>query len=313
MPGGISIRCNAQWKKKNNHVIGDRLAVALAGDLTLPESGIAVWHPDPLADLSELAAHRPTIIQPFRPSFDTFQRRGFATMASHDGQAFALSIVCLPRAKMEARALIALAMSVTSGLVVVDGQKTDGVDSILKAVKARVPVHGPINKAHGKLFWVAPTEDFEDWHAGPALTAGGFWTAPGVFSADGIDPASALLAEALPDSMGPVVADLGSGWGFLAAHALTRDGVATVHLVEASHMALQCAEHNVTDPRAAFHWADATSWTAPERVDDVVMNPPFHTGRAAEPALGQAFIHVRCANPQTGWVTMDGGQSPSAL
>ena len=292
MRGGISTRCNAQWKKKNNYVIGDRLAVALAGGLALPESGIAVWHPDPSADLSAIASRDPTIIQPFKPSFDTFQRQGFATIASLDGQEFALSIVCLPRAKQEARALIALALSVTSGAIVVDGQKTDGVDSLLKAMKARVSVEGPINKAHGKLFWVKPSEKFADWHAGPALTAGGFWTAPGVFSADGIDPASALLVDALPDRLGPIVADLGAGWGFLAAHALTREGVEVVHLVEAGHLALQCAEHNVTDPRAIFHWADATSWTAPDRVDDVVMNPPFHASRAAEPGLGQAFIRA---------------------
>ncbi|MAZ25628.1 MAG: MFS transporter, partial [Cytophagaceae bacterium] len=61
-------------------------------------------------------------------------------------------------------------------------------------------------------------------------------------------------------------------------------------LVEADRTALDCAERNVTDPRASFHWADATSWEPPALLDTVVMNPPFHTGRKADPALGQAFI-----------------------
>jgi 16S rRNA (guanine1207-N2)-methyltransferase len=89
--------------------------------------------------------------------------------------------------------------------------------------------------------------------------------------------------------MGGAVADLGAGWGYLAAHILTRD-VTAVHLVDAHDMALACARHNVTDPRARFHWADVTTWTPPEPVDAVVMNPPFHTGRVADPSLGRAFI-----------------------
>jgi len=51
---------------------------------------------------------------------------------------------------------------------------------------------------------------------------------------------------------------------------------------------------NVTDPRAEFHWADATqfklSGTVAKGFDGIVMNPPFHTARAAEPSLGKAFI-----------------------
>ncbi len=131
---------------------------------------------------------------------------------------------------------------------------------------------------------------FADWAEGPALTDGGFWTAPGVFSADGVDLASALLADVLPEKLGVQVADLGAGWGFLSAHVLTREDVEAVHLVEAGHMALECARHNVTDTRAQFHWADATTWEPPHRMDTVVMNPPFHTTRAAEPAIGQAFV-----------------------
>ena len=66
-------------------------------------------------------------------------------------------------------------------------------------------------------------------------------------------------------------------------------------LVEADHLALACARRNVTDPRAAFHWADATRFRPERRYDAVVTNPPFHTGRAAEPGLGVAFITAAAA------------------
>ncbi len=219
-----------------------------------------------------------------------FAGRGFnvAAVLPQDTR-FSTSILCLTRARSEAQALVAAAMAQTDGLVIVDGQKTDGADSMLKALRGRVNVSAPISKAHGKIFWTQGGADFSDWAAGPVLHAGGFWTAPGVFSADGVDPASEMLVQVLPEAMAGSVADLGAGWGYLSAHILTR-GVKSVHLVEAHDMALQCARHNVTDPRAQFHWADATSWSPPELVDAVVMNPPFHTGRTADPSLGRAFI-----------------------
>lgn len=65
-----------------------------------------------------------------------------------------------------------------------------------------------------------------------------------------------------------------------------------LHLVEADRVALDCARENVSDARAEFHWADARGWTAPGPVDAVVMNPPFHIGRASDPELGRAFIRA---------------------
>ncbi|MGZ2259197.1 class I SAM-dependent methyltransferase [Roseobacter sp. A03A-229] len=284
-------------------MIDARLSLALdGGGLLLPSDGqIAVFHPPIDADLADLPKDRVQIIADFKPHVDAWCHRGFRCDVSAEGR-YAAALVVLPRAKAEARALIAEAASRTEGLLVIDGQKTHGVDGLLREIKRLTPVNGPVTKAHGKLFWIDSAGDslFADWAAGPALTGGGFWTAPGVFSADAIDPASALLVEALPEALGRHVADLGAGWGFLSAHVLTRPEVEEVHLVEAGHMALDCARHNVTDPRARFHWADATTWVPEDLIDSVVMNPPFHTGRAADPALGQAFIEAaaRMLRPQ---------------
>ncbi len=118
----------------------------------------------------------------------------------------------------------------------------------------------------------------------------GDFTAPGVFSAAGADPASKALAAALPESLKGRFADLGAGWGWLSREILKRDGVKELHLVEADLAALNCAKENVDDPRAVFHWHDATTWKAPGALDGIIMNPPFHTGRKGEPSLGQAFI-----------------------
>ena len=266
--------------------------MALSDGLSLPEEGpIAVFRPPAETDLAGLSAERCHVIQDFKPLVDAWSDRGFQTLNAPQGR-YAAAIVCLPRAKSEARALVAEACEVSDGMVVVDGQKTDGVESVLREMRERVTLHGPVSKAHGKLFWIdaAATDFFTDWVQTPAQTDGGFWTAPGVFSADAVDLASAMLVDVLPDTLGAEVVDLGAGWGFLAAHALTRNKVEAVHLVEASHTALDCARHNVTDSRAKFHWADATTWEPPHRMDTVVMNPPFHRGRASEPQIGQAFV-----------------------
>ena len=118
----------------------------------------------------------------------------------------------------------------------------------------------------------------------------GLWTQPGIFSWDRIDPGSVLLVERLPELSGKG-ADLGCGLGFLAHHVLHSQGIERIDLVEIDRRAIECAKRNVMDPRAHFHWADATG-PAPRLadLDFVVMNPPFHNSGAEDKTLGQNFI-----------------------
>ncbi|GGX43831.1 MFS transporter [Tateyamaria omphalii] len=271
-------------------MLGDRLPLALDAMDAWGNGPVAVLHPSEEADLSALPKDRVHVVSPLVMVCDRFEQMGYSVSPELPKDTrFAASIVCLTRARAEAQSLVAAAMAQTDGPVIVDGLKTDGADSMLKALRKRVEVGAPISKAHGKIYWMAGVADLSDWARGPELHPGGFWTAPGVFSADGVDPASEMLVGALPEAMVGTVADLGAGWGYLSAHVLTRD-VKAVHLVEAHDMALQCARHNVTDPRAQFHWADAAVWSPPEKVDAVIMNPPFHKSRSADPSLGRAFI-----------------------
>jgi 16S rRNA (guanine1207-N2)-methyltransferase len=153
-------------------------------------------------------------------------------------------------------------------LIIVDGQKTDGIDSLLRDLRGRFTLSETVAKAHGKLFTFRPGEDLmAEWAAQPKQVEGGFQTLPGVFSADGPDAGSMLLAA-------------------------NRPGVKELHLVEAEAAALACARINITDPRAQFHWADATSFKLDRGVNAVVCNPPFHTTRDPDPAHGVAFLQA---------------------
>jgi len=271
-----------------------RLDLALHSGLTLSQP-LTVLGPTTASDLSSLPRDT-QVVQPFKPFHDHFADQGFEVVPEAE-DACQDAIVILPRAKALARSMVHQACLRAGGVVVVDGAKTDGVDSVLKDIRKRVAVQGPISKAHGKIFWFqSDANAFADWAAPAHQVADGYHTAPGVFSADGIDPASALLLKALPGKLGARVADLGAGWGYLSAGLRQVPGLKAVHLVEADHTALTCARANVADPRAEFHWADAVTWRAPEPIDTVVMNPPFHTGRSAEPALGQDFITSAAKN-----------------
>lgn len=272
-----------------------RLTTALESAALPSEGTVAVLGPRAGADLSALPGDRVRIVQGFRPDHDAWAARGYVVSPVLSG-AHAAAIIFLPRARAEARAMVAaVASCLPAGAPVwIDGQKTDGIDSALKDIRARVEVQDAQSRGHGRIFRFANPGDgqFNDWAAQETQPAPGFMALPGVFSADAVDKGSAALAAALPKDLHGVVADLGAGWGWLSVEILRHEGVRELHLIEADHTALACARRNVTDPRARFHWADATAFSPERRFDVVVTNPPFHTERSADPALGVAFIRA---------------------
>lgn len=271
-----------------------RLDLALeTGALILPAEGsVVVYRPREGDDLSSISIARARIVTGFRPDAEWFAARGYQ---SGEGPPYAAAIVCLPRSREAARAAISRAMVevVPGGPVAIDGQKTDGIDSLLKDCRAMgLAISGPLSKAHGKIFVLQAGADLPGWDARPRLIDGGFQTLPGIFSADAPDRGSALLAQALPEKLGSRVIDLGAGWGYLSRAVLTRTSVAELDVVEAEQDALDCAKANVEDARARFHWADARSFKPLRPAHAVVMNPPFHAGRDADPSLGLAFLRA---------------------
>ena len=113
-----------------------RLTLALdTGALTLPAEGrIAVYRPRIGDDLGALPQDRVTVVTGFKPDHDHFAK-GYSVTAAAP---YAAALVCLPRAREAARALIAQAAAEVApgGLVVVDGQKTDGIDTALKDLRS---------------------------------------------------------------------------------------------------------------------------------------------------------------------------------
>ena len=122
----------------------------------------------------------------------------------------------------------------------------------------------------------------------------GLWTQPGIFSWDRIDPGSRLLAEHLPALSGHG-ADLGCGTGYLSLGMLKSSSVTALDLVDIDRRAIEAARRNVTDPRAQFHWADASAPLPFAPLDFAVTNPPFHQDGAEARALGVAVARQAAA------------------
>ena len=251
---------------------------------------VLVLGPTDQDDLSAIASAELVVVQSFFPDHAALKAQGYTVVDKIEAATgrFGSAVVFLPRSKPEARAMLAAAADVTDGPIWVDGAKTDGVDSIYKDLRKMGEVSDAIAKAHGKIFVTRPG-DLSAWAAQPTMIDG-FVTRPGVFSEGKIDRGSALLVQALPDKLPSRMADYGAGWGYLSKTVLDRKGVAALDLVEADGIALDCARQNITDERASFVWTDATTYAPKSAYAGIVMNPPFHTGRAGDPALGKAFI-----------------------
>ncbi|PJI85167.1 16S rRNA m(2)G 1207 methyltransferase [Yoonia maricola] len=267
-----------------------RLSTALDdGLITLPVGNIALMRPPATYDVSALPRADVQIVHGFFPDVAAWQGAGYPV--AQELAKVSVAVVIVPRAKALARAMVADACA-KADLVIVDGQKTDGVDSLFKVCRKALGDVPSLTKGHGRIFWFTAMDAFADWSAPPPEKAAhGYFTTAGVFSDGAIDAGSALMAEALPKKLPARMADLGAGWGYLAAPVLARDGVKSLDLIEAEALSIACAKLNVDDPRVFFHWTDATRHDA-AAYDGIVMNPPFHTGRTADPSLGRGFIQA---------------------
>ena len=120
-----------------------------------------------------------------------------------------------------------------------------------------------------------------------------FLTARGVFAREGVDEGTRILlnhwlAQAPPEYSGRV-ADLGCGWGALAAFVAARFAEAQVYAVDINPRAVQVCAHNLyrnelTNAHAFV--GDGLRAARAECFDDVLCNPPIRAGNAA---IGKLF------------------------
>ena len=219
----------------------------------------------------------------------------------------------VPGGAIEARYLLAQALRVLrpGGVLTAAAPKDRGGLRLKKTLTGLGCEVAETSRRHHRICEVerpAANLDLADAIAegAPRILPSGLWSQPGVFSWERLDPGSDLLLQHLPALSG-AGADFGCGVGWLSRAALTSPAVTALTLIDVDRRAVECAEHNVVDPRAKFVWADVRN--AAKHLSDldfVVMNPPFHDGGQEDRRLGQAFIRAAADSLRTGgrlWLT----------
>ncbi|WP_421914582.1 class I SAM-dependent methyltransferase [Mesorhizobium sp.] len=244
------------------------------------------------------------IVQGFRPYFRALQASGRVVTPQGEGNGFdvALALAGRHRGQNELRVAEALERVAPGGLIVVAGGKDEGIASLRKRLGELVALDGHMPKYHGTAFWFRRPADAVAAAtlraANPAQRVDGrFTTNPGMFSFDRIDVGSKLLVDNLPADMRGHVADFCAGWGYLAAETLARSpAISAIDLHEADFASLEAAKANLADVAQSvarnFFWIDLLSESVERRYDAIVMNPPFHRSRAAEPEIGAGMIRT---------------------
>ena len=242
-------------------------------------------------------------VQGLRPDFRALEESGVAVTPRPEGEGFDMALVFAGRhrGQNELRVAEAIERVRDGGLIVVAGAKDDGVASLRKRLAGLLEIEGALPKYHGLAFWFRKQEGAGEAAAAlraanpPLEVEGRFKTLPGMFSHDRIDAGSRLLAENLPPDLTGAVADFCAGWGFVAAEMAARcPAVTALDLYEADFEALEAARLNLADTpqQKEFFWVDLLAEPVERRYDAIVMNPPFHKGRAADPEIGSGMIRA---------------------
>lgn len=240
--------------------------------------------------------------QSFKPAFDRLNAAGYRAVETLAGP-YPLGLCLLSKHKGESRAALAQGLDLLEpgGVLVCCGANALGAASLEKEAAGLIGLAGSLSKHQCRVFWLQKGDELPAglaaWRAEAMprpVGDSGLVARAGCFSCDHVDKGSALLAEHFPAGMAGRVADLGAGWGYLAAQVLGRfEAVTSVDLYEAEALALDDARGNLAayGARAAFHWHDVCAGLADVAPYDwIICNPPFHDGGKADPAIGQAFI-----------------------
>jgi 16S rRNA (guanine1207-N2)-methyltransferase len=278
------------------------------GEIEIPQRALFLGA-EPHPDLREWPAV--TGWQPFFPLAEAWRKAGFPLT---DEPAGSWPLVLLLPGKSKEEVLASFARAYDSleegGMLVVGMANTAGAARFEKEFAAASGGVASLQKNKCRAFHAAKSAAWNqallaEWRElgkPRTLESTGFIVEAGIFSADHVDPGSALLAEHLPKNLKGAAADLGAGWGFLSRELLGKSpNLKSLDLFEADARALACAKKNLSGIATPleFHWHDVAAGL-PGKYEVIVMNPPFHTGQNTDISLGRAFLRSAADAMRTG-------------
>ncbi len=252
------------------------------------------------------------LLQPFKPWAD---RLRLPVKTEWPEGFFSHALVLAGRQAEETRALLAKAAlnTVDDGWIVCAGDNDSGgkrIESYYTALGLHAEAQ---SKHHARVVWAQKKKasflapEAEKWAKTGDIRlceTTGLYSCPGLFAWDRIDDGSAALLQHLPGDLKGIGADFGCGTGVLSRSLLQKnDQIKTLHCLDADSRALQACRMNLQGFKTSvvYEWADLTCETVGAKtLDWIVMNPPFHEGKATDSDIGAAFVRTAAASLKRG-------------
>ena len=263
-----------------------------------------------------LGSHTLYCHQSFKPEYDKLANAGLSvTPTLPETQPLDVVIYLPTRNREENKFMLAKATEwLKEGGVFISAQhNTMGAKQFEKDVRKLLPDVISTSKKHCRLLHAPKTRQPDSKEYNRYLALGmpspventTMHTLPGLFSGKKIDAGSQMLVDVIEqEDLAGRGADFGAGWGFLSQRALKiSPRIQEMHLFEAEHQALTCAEANISNfihhtkhksAKIFYHWSDISTTSLDPQFDFILCNPPQHNVSNADPTLVSQFIE-QCA------------------
>lgn len=246
-----------------------------------------------------------TLFQPHKTAADDLGAGGYEVVTDiPEGEGlYDTALVAITKNMLESRYLLARAITALrpGGRLIAAGENFAGGRRLPKLLQEfGLRFSNSVSRYKSRAVSVE-VEDY-DAQAVQAALAGGeaqqvldgaYISRPGIFGWNKVDKGSALLACALPDYLSGRGADFGCGYGYLSREALQgHPDISELIAIDVDARAVACCEKNLKgNDKTKTLWADLTDPSqAPQNLDFILMNPPFHDGKQTDISLGTAMI-----------------------
>lgn len=221
-------------------------------------------------------------------------------------------VIDIPKGRKLARRWLAIADLILKdgGILLVSGPKNLGIHSIIQDGNSLFSQSNILAYKKGnriaKLTKSSTDQKKPNWLAEPGIALGTWLdfnviinshslaisSLPGIFSYDHIDPGTKFLLDEIILIPGAKVLDVGCGYGIIGLAASIR-GASWVEMVDNNLLSITSSNLNITTNHifnARTFPSDGLSAVQGKIYDQILTNPPFHTGRSVDYPMAQALI-----------------------
>ncbi|MCB1562506.1 MAG: class I SAM-dependent methyltransferase [Alphaproteobacteria bacterium] len=285
-----------------------------------PASRICFFGAQPHEDLLRFDKSALTLLQYFKPYAAALEAQGFAVCTTLEDvpEALDIALVLPSKSRLDSESMIAAALRALKpgGMILCAAGNKEGGTRLAKILQHfGVTEIENVSANKARTVW-GRAETLDSAALSQAIRQGNtqivldgrFHSMPGLFGWDKIDKGSEILLRNIPQTLRGKGADFGCGYGFLACGILeSSPDITGLTCLDAEARAVRlceknvCAMPNTANCTLSFRWEDLTKPVSGlEKLDFIVMNPPFHEGRKSDPDIGLAFIETAARSLKQG-------------